>query len=357
MWSVTILIPLAMEQKIRVFISFSSKDEALVKKLVEVLGQNGISVLWRHNLRTGNIFNDELKIFIEHAHVFMPVLTKSSSSRGWVHQEIGYAMGLHIPVFPVTTENIKPGEMLSQLQATKLSEDPEILSKQLDIAEFKDLIESKKKPALFQCAARVGDRARLLKSYSDNVGLMKKTGIVRQRGGLSSFHIPDEWIEDRVWEDRYYPGSRDLEHRELQQRERLALQKHADQAGCRLIINPEYAVKGKSKLAAATRMNSLIRFLESREDSKAIVAIQDGETSIESLTMLGDWFMAESVSFKPGDGFTNTFFTRNASEINMRIEEFEKEMNYLLSNAGWDEKDSRKKAIEYLKLRLEEIVK
>jgi len=341
-----------MENKIRVFISYSSEDQDLVEILVKILKEGGMKVLWRDNLRTGNKFGEELKVYIEHAHVFMPVLTKSSSSRGWVHQEIGYAIGLHIPVFPVTTEEIEPEQMLKQFQATKLSNDQAILKKQLDIREFKDLIEIKPKSAKYERAARVGERARMLESYSQKVSLMKEFGLIRQKGGLSSFHIPGEWIGHRDWMDRYYPESKSDDHKELQRSERLALQKHADQAGCRLIINPAYAINGRDNLAAITRINTLIRFLNSMSESLIVIAIQNTETNIESLTMVGDWFLAESVSFKKGDGFTSTFFTRNATEISKRIKDFDDELNELLEKRGWTAENSRVKAIEELKLIL-----
>ena len=65
--------------------------------------------------------------------------------------------------------------------------------------------------------------------------------------------------------------------------------------------------------------------------------------------MVGDWFLAESVSYQDGDGFTHTYFTRNAAEIGMRIENFEAELKDLLDDMGWSEMNSRVKAIEYLK--------
>jgi hypothetical protein len=278
----------------------------------------------------------------------MPVLTKSSSSRGWVHQEIGYAIGLHIPVFPVTTEKIQPDQMLKQFQATKLSTDPIKLRKQLDIKEFRDLIEIKQKSAKYERAARVGERARMLASYSQKICFMKEFGLIRQKGGLSSFHIPEEWIGHQDWTDRYYPDSKSDDHKELQREERLALQKHAEQVGCRLIINPVYAINGRDNLAAITRINTLIRFLNSKSDSMKVIAIQNTETNIESLTMVGDWFLAESVSFKKRDGFTSTYFTRNATEINKRIKDFDDELSALLKMRGWTAENSKEKSIELL---------
>jgi hypothetical protein len=349
-----------MESAIRIFISYSGEDQSLVDKLVEILKDNGITVLWRQKLRTGNKFDEELKVYIEHAHVFMPVLTGSSSYRGWVHQEIGYAIGLHIPVFPVTTEEIQPDQMLKQFQATKLSTDLEILKKQLEVKEFRDLIDIKTMSAKYERAARVGERARMLVSYSNKVCLMKEYGLVRQKGGLSSFHIPEEWIGHQDWTDRYYPKSKSDDHKELQRAERLALQKHVDHAGCRLIINPAYAINGRDNLAAITRINTLISFLNRKSSSEIIVAIQYTETNIESLTMVGDWFLAESVSFKKEDGFTSTFFTRNATEINKRIKDFDDELYYLLNKRGWKAEKSREMAIEKLnqiKTAIEDFVK
>ena len=106
-----------MEQKIRIFISYSHEDKELVLKLEEILKANGLEPLWTEKLSGGSGFDDQIKIFIEHAHVFMPVLTKKSIARGWVHQEIGYAVALNIPVFPVTIENVTPGGMLQMIQA------------------------------------------------------------------------------------------------------------------------------------------------------------------------------------------------------------------------------------------------
>ena len=133
------------------------------------------------------------------------------------------------------------------------------------------------------------------------------------------------------------------------------LQNHADKAGCRLIINPDYAFQGRTSLAAKTRLKTFIEFLERMPDPLVVVAIQNKMTNIESLTMVGDWFLAESVSFKENDGFTNTFFTRNASEINKRIDDFESELKELLEDYGWTEENSRKNTLEYLQKLVQDI--
>lgn len=337
-----------MKHKIRVFISYSRKDINLVERLVSILKQEGIMVLWTKTLSTGSGFPEQLKVFIEHAHIFIPVITKSSSTRGWVHQEIGYAMALHIPVFPILIGKVKPIGMIESIQAVKLNEDDKIIRKQLNYKILHALLKKELLPAQYQRATTVEERAGLMKLYSDKISSMNKFGIVRQKGGLSSFHIPDKYIEHQVWTDRYWPETRSEKHKELQLGERKSLQQHADKKGCMLIINPLYAFEGRSKLAAKTRIKALIDSLEAIPDEKIIVAIQNRKTIIESLTMVGDWFLAESVSFKDGDGFTNTFFTRNASEITKRIKTFDEEIEDLLEQQGWTKENSREKAIEEL---------
>lgn len=337
-----------MSEKIRVFISYSQKDIELVEKLVEILEDEGIMVLWTRSLAGGKGYIDQLKVFIEHAHIFMPVITKSSSARGWVHQEIGYAIGLHIPVYPVLLGRVKPVGWIESIQAIKLSDDKMILKEQLNYDVLAKLLKEKPLPALYQQASKVEERARLMKIYSDKVSTMEKFGIVRQKGGLSSFHIPNKRIEHQDWVDRYAPGLKSPHHKEQQLGERKALEYHAEKEGCRLIINPDYATEGRSALSAVSRLNTLIDYLQNRPTEKVIVAFQNNKTSKESLTMVGDWFLAESVSFKDGDGFTNTFYTRNASEIIKRIQSFDEELTELLEMQGWSPENSREKAIERL---------
>ena len=202
-----------MENKIRVFISYSQKDLELVEKLVEILKEEGIIVLWTRSLAPGKGYINQLKVFIEHAHIFMPVITKSSSARGWVHQEIGYAIGLHIPIYPVLLGKVKPVGWIESIQAIKLSDDSTVLKEQLSYKVLAKLLKDKPLPALYQQAAKVEERAYLMKSYSDKVNTMGKSGIVRQKGGLSSFHIPNKRIEHQDWEDRYAPGRQSPHHK------------------------------------------------------------------------------------------------------------------------------------------------
>jgi hypothetical protein len=196
-----------MEGKIRVFISYSHNNKDFVVKLVPVLEKCDIDVIWDKNLIAGSGFHDQIKDSIASAHIFMPLITEKSSERGWVHQEIGYAMALNIPVLPITTENLDPSGMLQFIHAIKINKDdkPE---KFINRFTFKALLNNSSTTPLFQCAHLPEERTRMIIDYANKITSMDRKGLVRQKGGLSSFHIPDDCILKPIWNDRYFPGKK-----------------------------------------------------------------------------------------------------------------------------------------------------
>ncbi len=346
-----------MENMIRVFISYSHEDKNVVAVIEKILKENALHPVWTEKLSGGSGFDEQIKFFIKHSHVFLPVLTKSSCERGWVHQEIGYAMALNIPVLPVTTENIMPGGMLQMIQAIKIDINKfEETKRKLSKSVFESLILHENKTPLWELAHLEEERAILMKEYSSKAHKADYLGIVRQKGGLSSFHIPDAYIWNKQWEERYYPIQKSLFHKKVQREERIALECHAREAGCRLIIFPSYVKKGRDVVSTKVRINTLLDFLKSMPDNKVIIGIDDSDNiAHESVTIVGDLFLCESTTFKNDEGFTNTFFTRNAFEISRRIKDFDCELTDILQQKGWTEKTSREKAIEYLKVILEDI--
>jgi hypothetical protein len=60
--------------------------------------------------------HEQIKTQIDYAHVFMPLITPSSGARGWLHQEIGYAMALNVPILSVAIGQ-PPDAMLHHLHA------------------------------------------------------------------------------------------------------------------------------------------------------------------------------------------------------------------------------------------------
>ncbi len=106
----------------RIFLSYSHEDNLLAHVAAEHLTEMGLVPLWDKKIRPGSAFTEEIKRLIHRAHIFMPLITESSSKRPWVHQETGFAMALNIPVLPIVISSV-PGEMVSQIQAVPVEPD------------------------------------------------------------------------------------------------------------------------------------------------------------------------------------------------------------------------------------------
>ena len=345
-----------MEETYRVFISYSHADRELVEKIVLLLKENGMDVLWDHNFSFGHGFTDQIKNFIAHAHVFMPVITEASSLRGWVHQEIGYAMALHIPIWPLTKDKL-PGEMLWHLHAMALSDNMELLRKQLSKEEFQKFVNRHQRDSrpLFECAEQQEDRTLMMLEYSNNVLELDKSGHVRQKGGLSSFHIPDKQLSNQIWKDRY--GVFYSEYRcKLQRQERQSLERHARLKGCSLIIDTNLKYDRYGPFSKIARLKIIMEFLESipsETEVKVAFVKPDNPHREHHLTIVGDWFMAEAVYAKMDKGIRQTIFSRHAPSIRSRIETFDEEMIYLLSEAGIEPARSRLAAVSTIRSALQ----
>lgn len=333
----------------RVFISYSHTDMELVKGIVKILESKNLKPMWDKNFAYGYGFHEQIQHFIAHAHVFLPVITADSSKRGWVHQEIGYAMALNIPVLPVVVDALA-GEMIQMLQAVVINRDLSNADELLRRESFDNLVAnySDFSHGLFQCADLAEERALMMARYANNVERLGEYDCVRQRGGLSSFHIPNKGLSDPVWLDRYDGDKKSDFHCKSQYNERLALEKHARKAGCRLIINPAIIQKNFKPLGQVARIKTMVEFLESMPDEKVWIAINNDMGMQESITMVGDWFAAESVSRSIKGGYRQTNFTRHAPSMKSRVYMFDQEIQELIGKNGWTPENSRLKAIEYL---------
>lgn len=336
------------------FISYSHDDWELVDKLESLLHESKLCPMRDKNFAFGCGFHEQIKTFIAHAHVFLPVITESSSSRGWVHQEIGYAMAMNVPVVPVTV-GTWPGQMLQMLHAIHISKqeaqgDLAPLKSVLTFGMFDNLVNRYRDSsfALYCTAEFTEDRAMMLADYANSVLALRRTGLVRQKGALSSFHIPCNVITHPLWKDRYGPVHMAWFHKRVLREERLALGKHAEASGCRLIVDPHLEYPRFGPQARIVRLETLLRFLEGMTNDKAQVAVTRETCPEENVIIVGDWFAAESVSAKEGHGYRQTAFTRHAPSMRSRIELFDQEFTELLANLGWKPETSRESAIQYI---------
>jgi len=329
----------------RIFLSYSHQDLRIAQAVHSILKNNGLRPMWDEQFLYGSGFHNQIKKYIAHAHAFLPILTHSSNKRNWVHQEIGYALALNVPVLPLAIGKV-PGEMIHHLHAIHiLQSKTEEAKGGLPDSALKDL-ESKLTPkgieelikehsdakgVPFFCANFPDARAKMMAEYCEYVRKLGGYGLVRQKGALSSFHIPTETFRHQIWRDRYGKVERSDEHCELQGQERLALFRHAEVAGCKLIIDPFLKYDTYGEHARRVRLECLHAFLKGMPDDRCQVAICRNSGHGYSNTYVGDWFAAESVLAVAGKGYYQTIFTRHAPFVRKRTADFDIEFDELLT--------------------------
>ncbi|MEI8381827.1 MAG: toll/interleukin-1 receptor domain-containing protein [Planctomycetota bacterium] len=317
----------------RVFVSYSHQDanfvSVIVKYLVEVCG---VEVIWDQTFAYGRGFHEQIRDFIAHSHVFLPVITPKSKERGWVHQEIGYAMAMNIPVLPIAI-GAAPDQMISIVHSIKI--DPptdgkpdseqswvwEGLKATLDKRKLDFLVERSSDTSLarYQCADYQEERTMLMVRHSNTAfDIMFRGHLVRQLGGLSSYHIPDAEPNSEIWNVRYGSRERSEFHRKLQRSERNSLEQHSDVAGCMLIVNPYEIYADSGPRAYAVRLLSLYQFLKSSPKGSVIVALSSKIGVHESLTIVGDIFAAMAIAGSSRGGYMQTVFTTHAPSMKAR---------------------------------------
>lgn len=320
--------------KYRVFLSYSRDDREKVDILANILKEEGLKPMYDKDFSGGFGFHNLIENFIAYSHVFMPFITKSSSQRPWVHQEIGYAKALNVPILPITLDEV-PGEMIGNLQALSWENDEYKMKKKLSWDIFHKIVESSEEDLnpIYECAQTPDERTIMLVKRGKEIKNLGHYGHIRQIGALSSFHIPDKPITHPSWKKRS-PGLMFSEFslKKLLE-ERNIFQEHAMKEGCSLIIDPYLdfwsGETQKSNDAQKSRIEELIEFLEQIDDEMIRVTTNKGMEKGRNLTILGDYFAAESISGTLM-GHKQTILTRHAPTVQRKIDIFEDEMKYLL---------------------------
>jgi hypothetical protein len=339
----------------RVFISYSHKDLDYVLKISEILEKNGLTPVWDRSFSFGYGFHEQIENYIAHAHVFIPVITAESNKRGWVHQEIGFAKALHVPIIPISIGEL-PGEMISQLHAVTLDETLSGAEHFLTYKVIDNLVQHSYHPSLttYCCTEQAEERAALIVKLASEIISLDQYAMIRQKGGLSSFQIPDVPISDERWALRYNNGVQNNDyHCQRQLEERQALETHARAAGCRLIVNPELIVKNYIKAAQIARLGTFLEFIESMPDDRIDIAFDANLGFSETVTLVGDWFSSEAFSRTLTSGFKQAIFTRYAPGIRQKIDAFDREFDYLLAKNGVKAGQSKSAAVAAIKRYIE----
>ncbi len=102
----------------KLFISYSRADEAIVHLLAHILEINGVKCLYDRQLPPAEVFTTSLQEMINEADLILLLLTKSAASSAWVNQELGFAAALKKPVWPLAMErDIQPQGWISAAQS------------------------------------------------------------------------------------------------------------------------------------------------------------------------------------------------------------------------------------------------
>jgi hypothetical protein len=316
----------------RVFISYSHKDTAFCNSVMKRLEHLELIALSDQRLAYGHGFLDQIKKYIAHAHIFMPLVTSNSNQGQWVHQEIGFASALGVPVFPVCLA--EPPTGMIQTSHSLLLKSATELNTRLTREAVDAMISwaGRTSHALFECAEEVEERALMLADYSDQVRSIKGPHMLRQSGGLSTFSIPNQPPNHQSWKNRWGTDKRSVFAMKCLRRERQALEEHATEAGCKLVIHA-----GLAKLmddqhgvgAWRARADSVIDFLTSMSPERVEIVLID-KAPRHSRILIGDWFSAESQTGDMETGYRHTLFTRHGSTVRQHLQEFDLEFrNYV----------------------------
>lgn len=331
----------------RVFISFSHGDEEIVRQIREHIGTLGARPMSDHNLDPGVNFTEEIKRYISFAHIFMPVLTVSGSRRPWVHQEIGYAMGLGIPILPVAVGALPDG-LAQQIQAISLLADVSNLSLKITSDILDNVIERAAELSVpnYHFTERLNERSTKIAHLSRDVIQLKDFGKVRMRAPFSSFSIPVAHPNNPRWE--IYDGIQKFstETRKLLSTEREVLERHARERGCDLILDPLPHCFADDSMRRI-RIEILMDFLESMDDDSVRVVFCTGNVHSNFISV-GDYFFAEAAVSKHWANVNLTTFTKHGPTVLQRIKDFDSEIGDLLEQSNLLNRPSRTVAIDRL---------
>ena len=361
----------------RIFISYSHNDEEQVKILSEILENNGLSPISDSKLSSGHGFHDQIKKFIEHAYVFMPIISNSSNEKGWVHEEIGYALAHNIPVLPIVIEEeALPKDMIRELQAIKsiikagdksnLQNEISELSNKLTWHKIDNLIMASPyelaRPK-YECAYYHIERTMMLVDYAIDIRRLfgEQPKLFRQSGGLSSFHIPNSSPESEEFKLRYLGSNERVDYLNLWLRgERILFEEFAREWGFKIIIDLDLKFEGSGENALIirkSRLNTLLKFFKELPQSpektgcKFEVIIDENLDKRRNIIIVGDLFAAEAHAGYLGQGLRQTMLTRHAPTIKNQIELFDARFEELKNKQSGDT------SVEHARIEIEKRLK
>lgn len=318
----------------RVFLSYTAQDQRLLDAVVEALRDRGVCPWWDKELGPGRLFLDEIKQKIATAHLFVPLLTSTSSLRPWVHQETGFALGINVPVLPIAVDTL-PNAMLADTQALVVREDLSDLKERLREVDLESIILPllPRPPLLYSIADVPESRTEALVAQGTRLVASVASGPIRQRALFSSFSIPDEPPTAKVWDYLDSEQPRSEYYRGLLRQERQLLERQARDHGCTLILTPLIDLGPVGPVVHRIRIETLIGFLESAEKGFVNIIFADSFRAGNE-TILGDVLLARALPPQANRDYQQTLFTSHAPTVIQACRKFDEAYRYECRRQG-----------------------
>jgi|ERR1044071_12619 hypothetical protein len=311
-------------RQFRAFVSYSSSERDTAEGIVSILEKSGLNVFWDRNLGPGESFPDEIRARISTSHVFVVVLGPSAESRAWLQQEVGYAIGVGVPIIPIVVGDLAPMAFLQPLQAIHITTSVSDASQVLSTNALAKRIEAAGKAgrasfeSVYEPEARAQTIARYARAASERGG-----GRVLELAAMSTFALPDEPPDAPIWQQRDGNVQRSRFLHIQQYEERITLGDLARQFGCSLILDPYVPLTKYGPDARRIRLQTLLAFIRDENACPDLrIAIRPRNDAV-SFVIVDDWFCAESVTPMDGSGYRHTLFTSHAPTVLNRVSELE----------------------------------
>jgi hypothetical protein len=218
-------------------------------------------------------------------------------------------------------------------------------------------------PAMMEVADWPEKRVEMMAAAARRVLQLGYTGRVLERGGLSSFCIPDRNIEEvKIW-NRRDATPRSSYYHSLLRDERRSFEIHARSKGCDLLINPEGVISSNDtnapishhvREAQICRLEILLEFLSTLTDSQCRVVCHD-RAGDANITIIKDWFCAETSYREPKQGWRQTVFHWHGPTVLAAQRHFELEFEERLRTFAPDGASSLEIAIGRIKETLRKL--
>jgi len=306
---------------VKVFVSYSRRDEVIAHLLAHILRANDIECLIDRELRAGQEFDSRLQQMIKEADLVLVLLTKDASRSAWVNQEIGFAKAHGKTVWPLAIEaDIEPHGMLSTTQAYSLVDwsHPTLTIQRLVAALQSGVSETADPYRQFGFDQVIEGKIARTRFLVDRLNELRRRGerrlVVLNQAAFSIFAASDEPMYREA-------GGHSAEYMELLLAERRTLEELTSMPDCsfRLILWPVRAYEAKH---LAMKFTNLLSWMEKVQDQPGIQYACGPYPGPNRLIIMGK-FLIEGFKLHNHPGYEMTVVRYQPDQIERAAAQFQ----------------------------------